>query len=217
MNFSHEKQPGKNLTGITVVIVLHALVGWAIVSGLATRMVADVKQAVEAEIIEEVKPPPPKEIPPPPPPPEMKAPPPPFIPPVEVNVQQPPPVQNTISQSTNVAPPSKDLARPAPPAPAAKPAPGPVTVAAVVDFNTCARPEYPKNSLRNEETGVTQLQFLIGADGSVKESKLQKSSGFRDLDRAAQNALSRCRFKPGMANGVAQESWTNVQYVWTLE
>jgi protein TonB len=112
---------------------------------------------------------------------------------------------------------SKDLARPAPPAPAAKPAAGPVTVAAVVDFNTCARPEYPKNSLRNEETGVTQLQFLIGADGSVKESKLQKSSGFRDLDRAAQNALSRCRFKPGMANGVAQESWTNVQYVWTLE
>jgi protein TonB len=217
MNFSHEKQPGKNLTGITVVIVLHALVGWAIVSGLATRMVTNVKQAVEAEIIEEVKPPPPKEIPPPPPPPEMKAPPPPFIPPVEVNVQQPPPAQSTITNATTVKPTTTDI-RPQPPQqPAAKPAAGPVTVAAVVDFNTCARPEYPKNSLRNEETGVTQLQFLIGADGAVKESKLSKSSGFRDLDRAAQNALSRCRFKPGMANGVAQESWTNVQYVWTLE
>jgi protein TonB len=87
----------------------------------------------------------------------------------------------------------------------------------VADFNTCARPEYPRSSQRNEETGTTTLQFLIGTDGGVKESKLQKSSGFRDLDRAAQAALSKCRFKPAVVDGQPKEGWTAVQYVWTLE
>ena len=213
MNFSHEKAPSRNLTGIAIVVLLHALLGYAIISGLGTRMVTKMAEAVETTIIEEAAPPPPPETPPPPPPPEMKAPPPPFIPPVEVNVQQQPPVQNTISVATNEAPPSRDLAPPAPPAPVA----GPVNVAAVVDFGTCAKPEYPKASQRNEETGTVTLQFLIGVDGGVKASKILKSSGFRNLDRSAQSALSRCRFKPGTANGVPQESWTNVQYVWTLD
>ena len=217
MNFSHEKEPGKNFTGITVVVILHAIVAYGIVSGLGTRMVTKMAEAVETKIIEEVKPPPPPDLPPPPPPPEMKAPPPPFIPPVEVNVQQSPPVQNTISVATNTPPPTNELSRPAPPAPPAPPARGPVNSPAVVDFNTCAKPEYPKASQRNEETGTVVLQFLIGVDGSVKDSKIQKSSGYRTLDRAAQTALGRCRFKPGEANGVPQESWTAVQYVWTLD
>src|SRR5688500_11271729 len=123
MNFSHEKQPGKNFTGIAVVILIHALLAWGIVSGLGTRMVTNVAEAVETKIVEEVKPPPPKEVPPPPPPPEMKAPPPPFIPPVEVNVQQPPPPQNVIASATNVKPATTELQKPAPAAPPAPPAP----------------------------------------------------------------------------------------------
>ena len=169
----------------------------------------------------EVAPPPPPETPPPPPPPEMKAPPPPFIPPVEVQVQQPPPPQNVIAAATQTPPPTTSLAPPAPPAPSAPPAPpAPRAVSrseAVADFNTCARPEYPRSSQRNEETGTTTLQFLIGVDGRVLEAKLAKSSGFRDLDRAAQSALSKCRFKPAMIDGKPEQAWTAVQYVWTLE
>jgi protein TonB len=86
MNFTHnEKDTGKNYTGITIVILLHILIGYGIVTGLGKRLVAKMIEPVETKIIEEVAPPPPKELPPPPPPPEMKAPPPPFIPPVEVN------------------------------------------------------------------------------------------------------------------------------------
>lgn len=215
MDFSHDRKAGKNWTGIAIVIVLHIIVGYGIVAGLGKRMIAKINEAVETKIIEEVKPPPPKEIPPPPPPPEMKAPPPPFIPPVEVNVQQPPPQQSPIAVATSQAPVNKELSRPQPPAP---PAPAArANTPAVVDFNTCAKPEYPKNSQRNEETGTVILQFLIGADGGVKESKIQKSSGFRDLDRAAQQALGRCRFKPGIVDGHPQEGWTSVQYVWTLD
>jgi periplasmic protein TonB len=218
MNFSHEKNPGKNFTGIAVVILIHAFVAWGIVSGLGTRLVAKMADAVETKVIEEVKPPPPKEVPPPPPPPEMKAPPPPFIPPVEVNVQQTPPPVNTMANTSNVAPKTTELTPPRPAAPAAAaPAATGVRIAAVADFNTCAKPEWPKASLRNEETGTVTLSFLIGTDGRVADSKVVKSSGFRDLDKAALAGIGKCRFKPGMVDGKPEQAWMQMQYVWTLE
>ena len=218
MNFSHEKQTGKNFTGIAAVIVIHALVIWGLVSGLGTRMVTKMAEAVETKIIEEVKPPPPKEVPPPPPPPEMKAPPPPFIPPVEVNVQQPPPQQNVIANATSVKPASNELQKTAPAAPPAPPSTAKsVHIPAVADFSTCAKPEWPKSSLRNEETGTVTLSFLIGVDGHVADSKIVKSSGFRDLDKAAINGIGRCKFKPGMTDGKPEQAWMQMQYVWTLE
>ena len=220
MNFSHDKQPGKNFTGIAIVIILHVLVAYGIVTGLGKRMVTKMAEAVETKIIEEQAPPPPKEIPPPPPPPEMKAPPPPFIPPVEVNVQQPPPVQSAIAVSSTAKPVSNELARPQAPVVAAPAAPAnanPVRVQALADFNTCAKPEWPKASLRNEETGTVTLQFLISEDGRVTESKIQKSSGFRDLDKAAVAGISKCRFKPGSVDGTPEKAWMQMQYVWTLE
>ncbi|MES2016769.1 MAG: energy transducer TonB [Pseudomonadota bacterium] len=217
MNFSHEKDPGKNFTGIAVVVLIHALVAWGIVSGLGTRMVAKMADAVETKIIEEVKPPPPKEVPPPPPPPEMKAPPPPFIPPVEVNVQQTPPPVNTMANTTNAAPKTTELQPPRPAAAPAPSAPTGVKSAAVVDFNSCAKPEYPKSSARNEETGTVTVSFLIGVDGKMKDSKVTKSSGFRDLDKAAQAAIGRCPFKPATVDGKPVETWHPVQYVWTLD
>jgi protein TonB len=219
MNFSHEKNTGKNFTGITIVIVLHILMGYLIVTGLGTRMVTKMAEAVETKIIEEVKPPPPQDVPPPPPPPEMQAPPPPFIPPVEVQVQQPPPPQNVIAATTSVKPQTTELARPAPPAaPAPAPAaPGVVTrVAAVADVNSC-KPDYPPKSMRNEETGVSTVSFLIGVDGRVIDSKVTKSSGFRDLDRAAQAGLGKCQFKPAIVDGKPEQSWAVVQYVWNIE
>jgi len=221
MNFSQEKNAGKNFTGIAIVIVLHVIVAYGLITGLGKRMVTKMLEPVETKIIEEVKPPPPPDVPPPPPPPEMKAPPPPFIPPVEVQVQTPPPPQNVIANTTQQKPATTEINR-TPPAPQAPPAPaaapkGPARTAAVVDFNTCSKPEYPKSSLRNEETGVSTILFKIAADGSVQGASIQKSSGFRDLDKAAMSALSKCRFKAATENGQAVESSQPVQYVWTLD
>ncbi|MES2296987.1 MAG: energy transducer TonB [Pseudomonadota bacterium] len=215
MNFSHDKSPGKNFTSLAIVVVLHLFVGYAVVSGLGKRMVSKMKEAVETKLIEEVKAPPPKEVPPPPPPPEMKAPPPPFIPPVEVNVQQQPQVPSPIAQATSQKPATTELARPQ--APVAAKAAGPSHTVAVVSFDNCAKPDYPKASLRNEESGTTNMRFLIGVDGHVVESQIVKSSGFRDLDKAAVAALSKCKFKPGTTDGKPEQSWAPVQYVWSLE
>ncbi|MET3130497.1 protein TonB [Oxalobacteraceae bacterium GrIS 1.11] len=217
MNFSNEKSTGKNFTGITIVVLLHILVAYGVVTGLGKRMVAKMSEAVETKIIEEVKPPPPKDLPPPPPPPEMKAPPPPFIPPVEVNVQQPPPQQNVMANVSTAKPATTELAKPVAPSEAPPSPVKSVHTAAVADMGTCAKPEYPKSSLRNEEAGTVTLSFLIGVDGNVAGSKIVKSSGFRDLDKAAVNGISKCKFKPGMTDGKPEQAWMQMQYVWNLE
>ena len=213
MDFSeHGQDPTKKLIGISVVVLIHAIVIYALLNGLGKQIIAVIKELpIETKVIEEVKPPPP---PPdaPPPPPKLPAPPPPFIPPPEVQVAQQASA-NAISAVSNVQPVHQDMH---PKVAVAPPAQGPSVVRAVVDFSTCDKPDYPRNSLRNEEQGTVRIQFLIGLDGRVADSKVEKSSGFRALDAAAKNALSLCKFKPGSVDGKPQQSWTAVDYVWKL-
>ena len=221
MDFSQtERNPTKKFVGIALVILLHVLIIYALATGLARKVVEVIQQPLETKIIEEIKPPPPPDKPPPPPPPKLAAPPPPFIPPPEVQVQQPV-QQNVITATTTVKPTTTEIApmpkpaEPAPPAPA--PAAAPVRVAAVVDASACQKPAYPPSSLRAEETGVVTLAFLIGTDGRVLESRVEKSSGYKELDKAARAGLSLCKFKPGSVDGKPEQSWTKMQYVWKLE
>lgn len=88
-------------------------------------------------------------------------------------------------------------------------------VPASFDVANC-KANYPKQSLVNEEQGVTSMQFLVSAAGKVVESKLEKSSGSKSLDKAALSAISACKFKPGSKDGVPAQTWTKVDYVWSL-
>ena len=88
---------------------------------------------------------------------------------------------------------------------------------AVVDSRRCGKPTYPSASQRNEEQGTVTLAFLIGVDGTVLDAKVQKSSGYPELDRAARDGLSLCKFKPATVDGLPEQSWTKMQYVWKLE
>lgn len=92
----------------------------------------------------------------------------------------------------------------------------PVHVAAQVDSNACEKPEYPASSIRTGEEGTVNLAMLIGPDGRVLESRVEKSSGSRALDKAAMQGLSLCKFKPGSIDGVPEKSWAKLQYVWTI-
>jgi TonB family protein len=89
--------------------------------------------------------------------------------------------------------------------------------APVAQLNTCAKPVWPKEALRNEYQGRVTLAFLIGEDGTVRESRVEKTSGYPILDIAAQEGLERCKFKPGLKDGTAVEAWMKMQYVWTLD
>lgn len=95
--------------------------------------------------------------------------------------------------------------------------PAAVTVAAVVDAKSCEKPEYPRTALRNEYTGTVTLALLVGLDGKVADSKIEKSSGHRELDQAAVAGLSLCKFKPASINGQPQKTWAKMQYVWSLD
>ena len=89
-------------------------------------------------------------------------------------------------------------------------------VPASLDSTNC-KAEYPKASLMNEEQGTVSMSFLVNADGSVADSKVEKSSGFKNLDKAAVKAISACKFKPGTKDGAAAQTWTKVDYAWKLD
>jgi protein TonB len=87
MDFSkRQSDPRRHVVGLTVVILFHVAVVYALVTGLAKKVVEVIRAPIETKVIEEVrKPPPPPEIVVPPPP-RLEAPPPPFIPPPEVQI-----------------------------------------------------------------------------------------------------------------------------------
>ena len=90
-------------------------------------------------------------------------------------------------------------------------------VAPVMDSKSCDPPKYPKAALMNEETGTVSMGFFVGPDGKVMDSKVEKSSGSKSLDKAALTALSLCKFKPGTKDGKPDQLWAKVDFVWKLE
>lgn len=98
--------------------------------------------------------------------------------------------------------PRKAPVKPAPNAPGA------------LKFETCARPVYPEQEFKLNHQGTVTLRFLLGANGTVKQSLVARSSGHPALDEAARVALIKCSFTPALLNGEPHEAWTHVQYVW---
>jgi protein TonB len=206
----HQRAPKNHLPGIGFVIVLHIIIIWALVTGLARKAVEFVAKPLETKLIAEVAPPP-ENLPPPPPPPKMLAPPPPFIPPPEINVQvAPTPSPAAITAVSTAAPPVAVAA-------VAEAPRQPVRTAPVVEAKSCEPPSYPSASRRLNETGTVLLNFLIDAEGRVVESRIDASSGVERLDEAARKALSLCKFKPGTVDGKPEQSWHKMKYVWKLD
>ena len=85
------------------------------------------------------------------------------------------------------------------------------------DFGTCAKPIWPRESLRREHQGAVTLSFHIGADGKAKDSAVKQSSGYPALDEAARVGIAKCSFKPATVGGQPVEGWMDMKYVWTLK
>lgn len=200
MEFGKRQDPKKRMIGLVGVVIFHVLLVWGLVSGLARKAIELLPPPIETKLLEDA--PTEEEPPPPPPPPKLDVPPPPFIPPPEISIQTTAAPTNAIT-TTNKAPP-----------PAAPPAPKPARVskAPVVKARLCKEPEYPAVSERLGETGTVLLQLLVGTDGRVTDSKIEKGSGFERLDKAAQQALSRCKFEPGEVDGKPSAAWAQLKY-----
>lgn len=87
----------------------------------------------------------------------------------------------------------------------------------VLGKGSCEVPPYPASAAREGATGTVRWALLVGVNGRVTDAKLEKTSGHRDLDKAARVALSTCRFTPVSVDGVPEPAWTVMEYIWTLD
>jgi protein TonB len=225
MHFSHlHHDNGSKATKFALVAGLHALIAVGVVNMLNNRSITLPSLPTDLTVLltpEPVAPPVP--VDPPTPMPQV-APPSIVVPRIDIEVP-PPPVDNPLQATTTEVPPVQQPAQPAQPVQAevsSKPGTpatnsGAMRSAVLADASGCVKPNYPAASARNGDAGTVTLALLVGADGRVTGSRIQKSSGFRELDRAAVNALSQCQFKPAMNNGVPEAGWGQIAYVWTLD
>jgi protein TonB len=173
----------RRAVGLGAVLLFHGLLIYALVTGLAKKVVDVVRAPIETKVIEEIKkPPPPPEVVVPPPP-KLEAPPPPFIPPPEIQIATPPPPQPTITATTPTPPPAPVTITPAPAPVAVAPAPppAPATAAASVVCSNFATVmgdvAYPREAQRQGiERGEATIQFTLSPSGEVKDIKAVRSS-----------------------------------------
>lgn len=206
---SRQRKPTKHLIGLGLVVILHLALLWAINSGLARAVVKKIQGPVEVILLADT---PPEVVPPPAPKlPAPKSLPPPPSPAPSVDA----PVTNTAPAPIAIAAAPASAQPTAPTVAAAKT--DSVRTAAVVNAANCEKPEYPSASRRMEEEGTVSLRFLVGPDGKVIQSEIEKSSGYKRLDEAARAGLSRCQFRPATVDGKPEQAWASMKYTWRLE
>ncbi|HEX7916844.1 MAG TPA: energy transducer TonB [Rudaea sp.] len=83
-------------------------------------------------------------------------------------------------------------------------------------YGTQTKIPYPPIALRNHVEGTVILRVLVGEDGNVKDIEVDRSSGSRDLDRAAREAVMKWKFRPGVRGGVAYAGWARVPISFAL-
>jgi len=195
-----QRDPRKHLLNLSVVVLLHLLLGWALVAGLGRKVIEVVRAPIETKIIEEVKPPPP------PPPENLPAP--------------------TITTTTVVPPPAPPVRiEPAAPGPAAPPAPpappaAPVRTAPKLDFNACTKPEYNAATRRAEAQGTVVVKYTMDVSGVITEAEVERSAGMsrehKMLDRMTLEAVKGCKGTPGTVDGKPEKLSGRIEYVWKI-
>jgi protein TonB len=203
---------------IVIVAVLHVLLGYAFVTGLAYKFVKGVQEDLKTFDVEE--PPPPEEEPPPPK--EAEAPPPPVTaPPVAVRLNTPPP-----PITAPPPPPAIPQFIPTPPAPPAPPPPAPAPRQTVEPARARANlssyvsnDDYPPSALRAEEEGTTGFRLTVGPDGRVQNCVVTSSSGSSALDNATCRIMrSRARFTPARDNtGSNTTDTVSARITWRIQ
>jgi periplasmic protein TonB len=224
MAYADQKAGSGRIVAIAIVVLIHAVLGYAFVTGLAFQYIKKAQEQLETFEVEEEPPPPPDE--PPPPPPEQPTQPPPVVtPPPIVKTNTPPPV---VVESVRTPPPvfvpvpiAAPPAPPAPVAPPAPPAPPKVSKKAGPKGNLgqyFGRDNYPPSAIRDQAQGRVVAQLTIGADGRVSGCNVTSSSGNSALDDATCRGARRARFTPAQddAGNPIQSNYT-LPVVWRLE
>lgn len=202
-----QRDPRRHLFGIGSVVLIHIVVVYALLNGLARKVVEVFKKPLEVSIVEEVK------LPPPPAPPKVlrpqprptATPPPAYVPPPEVAVATPAP--NVVSAVTQAPPPP-------PPAPAVE-APRPAVVAVGIACPNHAevrsRVPYPAQAMRLGLSGEVEIEFSVSPTGGVGEISVARSSN-KIFNSAATAAVAQLH-----CSGQGQTVRVRVPFVFRLD
>ena len=85
----------------------------------------------------------------------------------------------------------------------------------VIDVQSCDKPAYPNRWVDQGTSGNVVMDVLVGADGTVLESKLVQSSGHRYVDTASVRAVETCKAK--VAATQSSPSWSRLTYAWVIQ
>lgn len=193
---SQQRDPRRHLTGIGFVILFHIALVYALVNGLARKVVDVLANPLEVRIVEAPRPvqPPP---PPPPPPPERKVvvprpkitPPPTYVPPAEVVVNAPPAprIEATQPVPSPPSPPGPPAPPPAPVAPPTAPVVASVGVTCPNHMNIRSSVTYPPRALQMNLSGDVLVEFIVRETGAIDNVRIVKSTNsvFNDVVAAA--------------------------------
>jgi protein TonB len=195
MAYADQGMSKNRMIALGIVALLHILLGYAFVTGLALKAVKAIVNPLETVNVKEEAPPP--DEPPPPPPKDIEIPP--FVPPPEVSVAQEAAPTITVQQQVQQTAPtviSQPKAEPAAPVGPSNPA------TPKGRGNVISEDDYPDASRRAEEQGVTRVSYTIDETGKVTSCNVTQSSGSARLDEATcKIIMRRFRFNPAMRDG----------------
>jgi protein TonB len=205
------------MVALVAVGLIHVLLGYALITGLASKALKVITEPLKTVNIKEEAPPP--DEPPPPPPKDIDIPP--FVPPPEVTIDSPAPPTITTQTVIRQPDPPKYVAPVAiaPPAPVAPPAPTGPTSGAVFNARSLevSEDDYPSAALRQEQEGSVQVSLSVNTQGRVDACSVVKSSNFPMLDeKTCQIATRRFRAKPALQNGTPVASTAVKSIRWQI-
>lgn len=213
MAYADHSETSSRTISIIIVALIHAVLGYAFVTGLGMKYVK--KAAEQLNVIDVKEEPPPPDEPPPPPPKPADVPPPPVV--------APPPIVQTpvVAPVIDTSPKPVPLPPVLPPTPAPPPAPPRPAQNATPRGNPgswVTSDDYPSRALREERSGTVGVRIAVGADGRPDNCTVTSSSGYEDLDsEACRLLMRRARFKPAenSAGERIADTWAS-RFVWRI-
>lgn len=200
MAYADQQMSGNRIVALIIVAIIHVLVGYALITGLAYEAVTQVVERVTTVDIDEPPPPEPEDEPPPPPEPDT-APPPPVAPPPPISIAPAPPPIRTQPTIPPPAPPVLRVPPPAPPAPPPPPPPPRVQPKAAEPRNNpgswVTNSDYRSSWINREYSGTASFTVRVGSNGRVESCSVTGGTAPQELKDATCRLIERrARFRP---------------------
>jgi TonB family protein len=79
-----------------------------------------------------------------------------------------------------------------------------------ITYNSHYPPHFPQEAIKAGHYGVVTLMILVSAKGEIGDIRVDRSSGYPELDASAVEAARHWMFGPEEKNGVPQSGWVRM-------